>query len=532
MNIAHVQIMKLFAVILGIVLTNQSCMKDHDKEDPPDTYITLSLNFNDQKQKIHSFGASDAWSIQFVGKNWPVEKREKIAELLFSQEVDENGNPLGAGLSGWRFNIGAGSSEQGTASRINDEWRRAECFLSADGSYNWEKQAGQRWFLTTARDYGVNHITAFVNSPPVHFTENGMAWSDGGSSSNLRKDSYDDFAEFLATVIRELTVREQLDIPYVSPLNEPQWDWDNRGQEGTPYTNDEIADVVRQLSQKLDEKGVTAEIEISDAAHISYLYQYGDKPLRGNQVHEFFSPGSENYIGDIPNLGYKISGHSYYSTYPVTTMLRERNNLAESVASIDANMQFWQTEYCVLESNEEIKGNGRDLGIDPALYTARLIHFDLTVAQSSTWYWWLAVSPYDYKDGLVYIDHNQFDGELYDSKLLWALGNFSRFIRPGMHRYHVLRSDNQDDERSSTGLMVSGYAPDDRSSAYFVLVNYSKTVTYPVKVKTIDNRIPESLNIYTTSSKTDEDLKLSAQEDPEGIISIAPRSVVTVEMEF
>ncbi len=64
-----------------------------------------------------------------------------------------------------------------------------------------------------------------------------------------------------------------------------------------------------------------------------------------------------------------------------------------------------------------------------------------------------------------------------------------------MYRYNVIRSDNQDDERSSTGLMVSGYAPADKSEAIFVMVNYSETVTYPVKVKTIDNRKAESIKM-------------------------------------
>ena len=39
-----------------------------------------------------------------------------------------------------------------------------------------------------------------------------------------------------------------------------------------------------------------------------------------------------------------------------------------------------------------------------ALYMARVIHYDLTLAHASSWQWWLAISPYDYKDGLV-CDH-------------------------------------------------------------------------------------------------------------------------------
>jgi len=64
------------------------------------------------------------------------------------------------------------------------------------------------------------------------------------------------------------------------------------------------------------------------------------------------------------------------------------------------------------------------------------------------------------------------------------------------------------------------------------VVNYSKTITYPLKVKTIDNRIAESIYIYTTSARADENLKLSVQDNQEDILSVSPRSVVTVVMEF
>ena len=139
--------MRELVLLLAFLSLITSCAKDKNKTDPSVNKITVSIDFNDQKQQILAFGASDAWSCQFVGKNWPVNKRDKIAELLFSTASDINGNPKGIGLSGWRFNIGAGSSEQGIDSEIEDEWRRAECFLNADGTYNWEKQQGQRWFL-------------------------------------------------------------------------------------------------------------------------------------------------------------------------------------------------------------------------------------------------------------------------------------------------------------------------------------------------------------------------------------------------
>jgi len=99
--------------------------------------LTVNVDVTSHKQAIHGFGASDAWSIQFVGKNWPIEKRERIANLLFSTSTDSGGNPEGIGLSIWRFNIGAGSAAQGEASGIKDEWRRAEGFMQSDLTYDW-----------------------------------------------------------------------------------------------------------------------------------------------------------------------------------------------------------------------------------------------------------------------------------------------------------------------------------------------------------------------------------------------------------
>lgn len=110
-------------------------------------------------------------------------------------------------------------------------------------------------------------------------------------------------------------------------------------------------------------------------------------------------------------------------------------------------VDFWQSEYCILGENAgEIKGGGVDLGMKTAMYVANVIHTDLVNAHASSWSWWLSVSANDFKDGLIYIfnkdqkgekDVNKYDADLFDSKLLWTLGNYSRFIRPNMQRIEV-----------------------------------------------------------------------------------------------
>jgi hypothetical protein len=180
-------------------------------------------------------------------------KREQIAELLFSTDTDENQNPKGIGLSGWRFNIGGGSAEQGVASEIGDEWRRAECFLNPDGTYNWSKQGGAAMVPEKCNCLWCKSYYCFCEQPRRYIIQKmARPGPGGGNSTNLSGDNYSAFAQFLATVIDEVETREQVEIDYVSPVNEPQWDWDNKGQEGSPYTNSEIADVTKEVVIAID----------------------------------------------------------------------------------------------------------------------------------------------------------------------------------------------------------------------------------------------------------------------------------------
>ena len=154
----------------------------------------VTLRPEQQFQTIHSFAASDAWSVQFLGHHWPAAQRRRAADLLFSTEDHRDGSPVGIGLSAWRFEIGGGSAAPGDSSRINDRWRRATGFLRRDGSYDWSQQPGQRAFMREAKARGVERFIGFVNSPPTALTRNGRANSSGGDSANLSPARYGDYA--------------------------------------------------------------------------------------------------------------------------------------------------------------------------------------------------------------------------------------------------------------------------------------------------------------------------------------------------
>lgn len=424
--------------------------------------VTLEIDFSRTYQTIENFGASDAWSGQFVG-NWPEVKKSEIADLLFSNGLKKDGSPKGIGLSLWRFNIGAGSTGQASASGIKDEWKRTTSFLNIDGTYNWQNQNGQMWFLKAAKQRGVTQFLGFSNSPPINYTINGKAYSSDGKV-NIAKARYDDFANYLSNVVKGIRKVTNINLNYISPVNEPQWDWKDGNQEGSPYTNEEISGLVKAIDKSFTNNKIQSKIIIGEAGKINYLYSKADKRDKGNQAAAFFKPGSINYVGNLPHMAQTITAHSYFTTSPMPAAIKARNALADTISQIP-NLHFWQSEYCILGDNEgEIKGNGRDLGINAALYVASVIHNDLTVANATAWQWWLAISPYNYKDGLIYIDKNEHDGNYYTSKMLWALGNYSRFIKPGTVRVGVKPASVFPDN-----LLISAYK--NKKQLIIVIVN-------------------------------------------------------------
>ncbi|WP_276091427.1 glycoside hydrolase [Pedobacter sp. JY14-1] len=476
--------------------------------------IRVTIDLSETYQAIDNFGASDAWGCQFAG-NWPDEKKEKIADLLFSNLNYPDGSPKGIGLTMWRFNIGSGSAEQGEKSGIRDEWRRAESFLNDDGSYNWQKQKGQIWFLKAAKKRGVSQFLAFTNSPPVQFTVNGKAFATQGKT-NISMDRYGDFAGFLARTIKGIQRLSRVNIGYISPVNEPQWDWSDGGQEGCPYDNVEIAGLVKSISNAFSAAKISSGIIIGEAGKIDYLLSMADKPRKGNQIREFFNPASASYIGNVPGLVPIITAHSYFTTSPASFAVNLRSRLRDSIGKI-TGLRFWQSEYCILGNNNgEINGSKRDLGINAALYVAKVIHRDLAIANASAWQWWTAVSAYDYKDGLIYIDKDKENGSFYSSKILWALGNYSRFIKPGSVRVGAGISTKQQVE----SLLVSAYRKGQNLSV--VMVNTGED-TLHVKLSGVSSKL-NTTAAYLTSATSD--LKYSATESTGAMVP--PRSIVTV----
>jgi O-glycosyl hydrolase len=465
--------------------------------------VVLRMDTRHVCQTIDNFAASDAWACQFVG-TWPAAKKNAIADLLFSMDTTKEGVLKGIGLSLWRCNIGAGSAAQGDSSGIRDMWRRAWGSLGA----------GQLWFLQAARQRGVRQFLGFYNSPPVELTRNGRAYASVAGVCNIDSSRYAAFAEHAVKTVQRVKRTTGIQLDYISPVNEPQWDWSDGGQEGCPYNNEEIYGVIKAMDRAFGRSGISAKVLMPEAGQLKYLLTDEDKRGKGGQVDAFFAKSSPTYVGKFGSVGKMVAGHSYFSTSPFGAGVELRKKLAQAVSGKE--VRYWQSEYCILGDNGgEINGSKRDTGMDAALYVAKVIHMDLVYGQASAWQWWLAVSPYNYKDGLIYVDKGMKDGSFHDSKKLWALGNFCRFVRPGMQRVEVTGAED--------GLYVSGYIGGQGSQRVVVVIN-----TLPVD-KTVEVAGAGVIAVFTTSDQESLGRRMVAAGEA---LVVPARSICTLVMRF
>ncbi|WP_316783502.1 glycoside hydrolase [Pedobacter frigiditerrae] len=494
--------------------------------------IKLKIDLSKTAQVIENFGSSGCWYSESVGNFWPSEKKEKIAELLFSRKINDDGSLAGIGLSAWRFNIGAGTLEQGSNSGIKDFNRRTDSFLNPDGTYDWNKQVGQRFFLQKAKDYSVETLIAFSNSPPVQFTKNGLGFkTEKDFTTNLRDDRYENYAQFLTNVIKHFD-QQKIHFSYISPVNEPQWDWSRKpgeaDQEGTPWTNAEIFKVTKELNTVLEKEKLTSKILISEAGMLNYLYAGTGKAT--HQIQSFFDEKNALYVGNLSRVPKTIAGHSYFTESNNKVLLETRKHLADTIKKYQLN--FWQSEYSMLADGFREGQQGDRSPMDCALFLAKVIHADLTVGNATAWQFWNAYEPGNAKRNTRYYlialqpKPDFKDGEFMVTKNLWALGHYSRFVRPGMTRILTETIPDKENELQKE-LLVSAFKNKD-NKLVLVLVNYGKVdIDIELEIKNA-KRNYTTATTYVTNTEEGMDMKLQVKKKPSETTTIKARSIQTI----
>ncbi len=323
------------------------------------------------------WGTSLCWWAHVVGG---YTNREEYADLAFKQ----------LGLNIVRYNIGGG--ENPARSNTMEFRARVPGFQSEPGKWDWNADANQRWMLRAAVARGANHVVAFANSPPYWMTHSGsVTGAKNGRDDNLRPEFEAPFANYIATVVSNLSVFDEVTFNTVTPMNEPGADWWKLGnrQEGTHMSVAQQQRMLNLLRPALDRQGVRATLVASE----------------DNDERSAYEAVSGYNAATLSNVSHIVT-----HTYNANDSQRLRQ-LAQRTGK-----PLWVSEY----------GDGER----PGLLLARRIRNDLVEKRAQAWiYWQFADNAGAW--GLV---NNRLDGRDASYRLtrkFHVMAQFSRFIRPG-----------------------------------------------------------------------------------------------------
>lgn len=471
-------------------------------------YSKITVDESVTYQTMESFGTSGAWWSQYVGgftkdaNGTGGSTREDIAALLFDREK-------GIGLTCYRYNLGAGSVESKNGT-FWDQHRRAQCFEKEPGVYDFNKDANAVWFLKKVSELGAEEVVLFCNSPLVRLTDNGMAhMTEGGSRTNIAPEKYPEWAKYCMDVAEHF-VAEGIPVKFISPINEPQWDWYN-GQEGCHYAKTDVAKVYIAFLDELESRPALEGVKLSGPESGEWkgdAVGYTSAILNTVRLQEHFDT---------------IDNHSYWSD-------------AEDKKSFKNWMEVHYPEVKIRTSEWCEMVNGSDFTMDSAIHIAQEIAEDLRILDVVSWQNWVAVAPGGYRDGLIYIDESS---QKYRAlKRLWSYGNYSRYIRPGYVRVDI--QTEEEDHEAMLPTAFTGVNDDGGQELVMVFVNdRTKDGTHPDEKTTKDEYADQTfllegtegydrIAMYVTSGDYDLACVLEEAFDPLMPVTIPGGSVTTI----
>jgi O-glycosyl hydrolase len=265
----------------------------------------------------------------------------------------------------------------------------------------------------------------------------------------LKKDKYNDYADLLADYAKNFEAKMGAPLAILSIQNEPNWKVE---YESAYWSGDDIRDFLKVIEQRFPAKGI----------------QLGKDALASGGL-GIMAPEYENFNVNFrvmvqPSLddpkANRVLTHIGLHQYNAPHDSSSRAGSIPFPAIAEAGKRFWQTE---------VSGSGPNLpkgsGIDNALFYARMIHHDLTYAETNAFlYWWLWGSGGDDAGRLITVD-----GDVIEPAMrLYAMGQFSRFIRPGWVRIESTLS-------LSRGILTSAYRNPHTDEIAIVLINETPT---------------------------------------------------------
>jgi len=327
---------------------------------------------------------------------------------------------------------------------------------------------GQLKIAKEAVKYGV---TVWASPwSPVRAWQNKIGTdSKGGEELGFNFDYAEKWAKLLADYSRDM-VKAGVPLFAISAQNEPD------GRNFNHMTADEI---------------------------VRWVRDYLGPAMEGTGV-KIIAPETVNWYS-FPSYKTAILKDAKASAYIPIIATHEYGGSPKAYPEIaQAGKEFWQTEIY-----EDL--NKTDMGINSAVNTAVMMHEAIVIAGVNAWHYWWVHGP----TGTSLFPNNSST----PAKRLWAMGNYSRFVRPGYYRVKAT-------DAPANNVMVTAYK--DTSNTRLVVVAINKnTSTVPLNIK-IDGAAPISYVPYVTDDT--QDLKAQSEAAVSGNVAytLPAKSVVSL----
>ena len=405
---------------------------------PPVPGVIVAANPGETRvAAFDGWGTSLCWWANQYGGTPGQFGASMLADLFFGTGTVVAGGPSaptppslpGLGINVVRYNIGGG----GNGAQIDDntrelispnnpignphyitgfwkKWGDGDADVGDPQYWDWSANSGQRAMLTLARERGANIFEFFSNSPPWWMCDNHSA--SGGTApviSNLQSWNHDQFARYLATVVKYARDHWNIDVRYVEPFNEPTpgvWlfyipDHGYANQEGCNFAYPVQTSIINSLHDALGNAGLlpTVGIAASDETGVGEALA----------TVTAFAASTDQPFNKISKIN--VHGYSGTDTSPYRGTLRP--NLRNSARMAAPNAKLWMSEF----------GDGNSSGMT----MATSIMLDMTELQASAWVQWQVIDPsWGFFAGP---DRGGVIGAVYAKYYVFA--QFSRHVRQG-----------------------------------------------------------------------------------------------------
>jgi glucuronoarabinoxylan endo-1,4-beta-xylanase len=372
-------------------------------------HLDVTVSWDDTQQTIEGFGASSA----FFGHTIT----DEVADQLFDAKK-------GIGLTLLRIMIGLPDDTQSDGSEPTED---ANPVATAP-----ELTTAQQAVTRGAKVWA----TAWTPPPIWKTTNNKNGSGDDFESNTLKTENYQDYANYLANFV-DLMAQEKIPLMGLSPINEPDYvaTWDN-----AQFTPDELAKFIGEnLGPTFKDRCPSVKIIAPDTASWPNVDSYLTRLLES----------ANEYVPIIATHPYQ-NGNA-----PVVLDYKK---------PAENGKQFWETEW----SQENMNGDTPDPTMTSAIDMMKKLHDHMVISNMSAWNWWaIYISPDDLRGAdekkvrqnpaLIQPDKNM--DKSYMFKRGYALGNWSKFVRPGFRR--TIATDHP-----TGGVLIEAY----RDSSHIALI--------------------------------------------------------------